>query len=121
MASQEKMFKGGAINRVDNTAGTVTLSTSEGNVATKGVEHPAGQELTLAVDADTTITVNRLYRNLAGLASGQKLAKVYYIEAAGGGKATVIHALDEELAKKQAAEAAKKAGTKGAELAKPAI
>lgn len=121
MADQEKMFAGGMINGVNLNARAVMVSTAEGKVSNRGVERPSGQALTLTVDENTTITVNRRYRQVGDLAAGQKLAKVYYVEAQGGGRATVIHAVDEELERRLRQQQPREKSGAGSEQAKPAI
>jgi hypothetical protein len=105
MGASEKSFKGGVIK--GKSGSVITVSTS-------------GGDKSLKINADTTITVNRLYRGLGDLGKGQSLKSVYYYDGSGTVVATVVHAIDKELLKKQQAE--QKKGSEGGDgQAKPAI
>lgn len=117
MGQAEKQFSGGSIERIDSSGQLVSVSLSGASVSAKGVSMPAGEVIKLKVDENTTITVNRFYRDFKDLSSGQKINKVYFLE---NNTATIIHAIDEELLTRQKAEKQKKETT-GDEAAGPAI
>jgi hypothetical protein len=117
MGQAEKQFSGGSIERIDRSGQLVSVSLSGASVSAKGVSMPAGEVIKLKVDENTTITVNRFYRNFKDLASGQTINKVYYLD---NNTATIIHSIDEALLKKQEMEK-QKLKTSGDEKAGPAI
>jgi|ETNmetMinimDraft_35_1059890.scaffolds.fasta_scaffold46609_2 hypothetical protein len=118
--AKEKNFKGGEIRAVNSSEGVIKVSTGYGISTVKGVEQATGTVFSLKINADTTITVNRLYRGLGDLGKGQTLKSVYYYDGSGTVVATVVHAIDKELLKKQQAE--QKKGSEGGDgQAKPAI
>jgi len=120
MASAEKVIAGGVIGGVDASNKIIRVSLSGEEVSNKGVKMPSGEVIKLVVNADTTITVNRLYRTFADLAPGQKLTKFYYIDENGRTLATIIHVTDEALLERQRQKAPTAPGGE-AEQAKPAI
>lgn len=117
MGQAEKQFSGGSIQGIDKSGQSISVSLSGATVSAKGVKMPAGDVISLKVDENTTITVNRFYRNFNDLASGQKINKVYFLD---NNTATIIHAIDEELLKRQKMESEKEKAAED-EQAKPAI
>lgn len=117
MGQAEKQFSGGSIQRIDKSGSSVLISLSGASVNAKGVKMPTGDLITLKVDDNTTITVNRFYRSFKDLASGQKINKVYFLD---NNTATIIHTIDEQLLKRQEMESQKEKA-KEDEQAKPAI
>ena len=90
----EKHFRGGKIISVNRSTGVIKLTTSYPIKTAKGMEQSIGSVFPLKINADTTITVNRHYRELADLTKGQTLTLVYYYDESGTGVATVLHASD---------------------------
>ncbi len=118
MANAEKQFSGGMIQKVSGSDQAITISTSEESVDAKGVNMPAGTVMTLMIDEDTTITVNRDYRSFNELAAGQKLKSVYFVEGSGSSTATVLHVVDEAAMQEKSAQPEEEAAT---EESKPKI
>ncbi len=83
MPAEETKIEGGTIQSVDQNAKTLTIQSN-------------GSELDVSVDENTTITVNRHYRQFSELASGQKVRKLYYAGQNGKILLTVIHVIDEK-------------------------
>lgn len=102
----EKKIQGGVIRSINKNANSMNVKSDSA-------------ELDLSIDADTTITVNGYYRVFSDLAAGQKVKKIYYLDAEKGGKrpATIIHVIDEKLLEIQK----KKKGPAESKEMKPAI
>jgi len=118
MGQVEKQFSGGSIQAIDKSGQTISVSLSGASVSAKGVKMPVGEVITLKVDKNTTITVNRFYRDFSDLASGQKINKVYFLDT---NKAVIIHAIDEELIKRKEMELEKQKAAKASKTNKPPI